>query len=175
MTSVDNNAPAGQMRDPALRVLTARWELPSAGPDNPKRKLLIDLAFRLAVTMQPGFAPSRTHQPISSRFEVDEMMGGSFQEEISRLGDLEQGVEITDRFYNPNDGIVGISGWVGIKVYGLPEGWDIYLSGDFVAAQYGRPQPISLKVTLPEEMIETVASLVKVEFGATVEGADSHQ
>jgi hypothetical protein len=169
MTSEDNKARTGHMREPALRVLKARWEFPSEGPDDPKRRLLIDLAFRLAATMQPSFAPSRTLQPISSRFEVDEMTGGTFQEEVSRLGDTEHGVEITDRFYNPNDGIVGISGWTAIRVYGLPEGWDIYLDGDFVAAQYGRPQPMSLRATMPEETINAVANILTAEFGATVE------
>jgi hypothetical protein len=97
------------------------------------------------------------------------MSGGTSQEEVSRLGDAVQGVEITDRFYNPNDGIVGISGWTGIKAYGLPEGWDISLDGDFVASQYGRPQPMSLRVRLPKEKIATVANLLRTEFGATVE------
>jgi hypothetical protein len=98
------------------------------------------------------------------------MTGGTFQEEISRLGDTGRGVKVTDRFYNPNDGIVGISGWTGIRVYGLPEGWEIYLDGDFVAAQYGRPQPMSLQATLPHEMTNIVANILREEFGATVEG-----
>jgi hypothetical protein len=153
----------------ALRSLTARWEFPFEGPDDAKRTRLVDFAFRLAVRLQPGFAPSRAGQTISSRSEDDEMTGGSFHEEVSRLGDVAQGVEITDRYYNPNDGIVGISSWVGIRVYGLPEGWDIELDGDFVAAQYGRPQPVSLRATVPGETIVTVAGMLREEFGATVE------
>jgi len=157
------------MSEPALMGLKAHWAIPSEGPDDPKRRLLIDLAFRVAATMKPGFAPSQTRQHISNRFEVDEMTGGTFQEEVSRLGDTEQGVEITDRFYNPNDGIVGISGWTGVRVYGLPEGWDLHLDGDFVAAQYERPQPMSLQATMPEETIDAVTSILKAEFGAVVE------
>jgi hypothetical protein len=170
MTSEDNKPRDGHTSEPALRVLKAHWEVPFEGPDDPKRQALIDLAFRVAGLSQPGFTPSRTRQSISKRYEVDEETGGSFQEEVSRLGDTEQGVEVTDRYYNPNDGIVGISGWTGIKVYGLPEGLDVNLAGDFVAAQYGRPQPMSLAATLPEGALDSVAKMVKAEFAATVEG-----
>jgi hypothetical protein len=168
MTSEDNKALDGHTSEPALKVLKARWEVPFEGRDDPKRQTLIDLAFRLAGLVQPGFTPSRTSRSISKRFEVDEDTGGSFQEKVSRLGDTEQGVEVTDRFYNPNDGIVGISGWTGIMAYGLPQGLHINLDGDFVAAQYGRPQPMSLTATLPVETIDTVANILKGEFGATV-------
>jgi hypothetical protein len=68
MTSEDNKARPDRIPEPGLSDLKARWEVPIEGPDEPKRKLLIDLAFRIAAIVQPDFAPSRTRLSISNTY-----------------------------------------------------------------------------------------------------------
>ncbi len=159
MTSADNTPNS-------LRNLTARWELPSGGPDEPRRRQLIELAFRLAGVVQPGFAPPRTRQEVSSTSRTDEEMGGYYSTVVYRLGDAERGVEITERVMDPQDGMTPFESSTEIEVYGLPDGWRVGLSGYFTPPLRGPAQEMYLVARLPEAEARLVEGVLKEETGA---------
>lgn len=159
----------GSTSGPGLKTLKARWEVSGEGPDEPRRKALIDLAFRLAAAAQPGFAPPRTHTEVSSSYEVDEAWGGADSTSVYRLGDAAGGVEVTDRVTDPQDGMTPFESSTEIHVYGLPSMWALVLHGYFVPLIRSRVQPMSADALLPEAAARAIALILEQEVGAAVE------
>jgi len=153
----------------SLRTIKARWELSGEGPDEPRRQQLIELGFRLAALVQPGFAPPRTRQEVSSSFETDETWGGYYSSTVYRLGDVARGVEISDRAIDPQDGMTPFETSMDITVYGLPGGWNLRLYGYFPPPVRGVPQEMGLEAKLPEAQARAVEAKLKEEVGAEVE------
>jgi hypothetical protein len=156
----------------ALRAVKARWDLSNDGYAEPNRRLLIDLAFRLAALVQPGFAPPRTRQPIASTYDEDDY-GGSLSTAVYRLGDEARGLEITDTVSDAHDGMTPSEAGTEIRVYGLPDGCALALIGIFIAPLYGQPNPASLDARLPAATVPIVAGLLREEFGATLDEQDA--
>ena len=159
------------MGDEPFRTVQARWNLSSDGYAEPNRRLLIDLAFRLAALVQPGFAPSRTRQPISYS-TVEDDYGGTLTTVIDRLGDAARGLDVTDRVSDAHDGMTPFAAATEIRVYGLPDGCALALTGAFTAPLYGLPNPASQDARLPGATVPAVAGLLRAEFGAPIEEQD---
>jgi hypothetical protein len=157
---------------PALRAMKARWDLSNDGYAEPNRRLLIDLAFRLAALVQPGFAPPRTRHPVSSTTDEDDY-GGTLATTIYRLGDATRGLDVTDRVSDAHDGMTPFEAATEIRVYGLPDGCALALTGTFIAPLYGRPNPASLEARLPAATVAAVSGLMREEFGATLDEQDT--
>ena len=160
------------MGDQPFRTVKARWDLSNQGYVEPNRRLLTDLAFRLAALAQPGFVPPRTRQPVSSTYDEDDY-GGSLSTEVYRLGDAARGFEITDTVSDAHDGMTPFDAATAIRVYGLPDGYALALRGTFTAPLYGRPNPASLDARLPAAVLPAVADLLRAEFGATIDEQDN--
>jgi hypothetical protein len=156
----------------ALRAMKARWDLSNDGYAEPNRRLLINLAFRLAALVQPGFAPARTRHPIAGTSDEDDY-GGTLTTPVYRLGDETRGLEVTDRVSDAHDGMTPFEATTEIRVYGLPEGCALALTGTFIAPLYGRPNPVSLEARLPATAVSAVAGLLRAEFGATIDEQDA--
>jgi hypothetical protein len=152
----------------ALRAVKARWDLSNAGYAEPNRRLLIDLAFRLAALVPPGFAPSRTRQPISYS-TVEDDYGGTLTTAVYRLGDAARGLDVTDRVSDAHDGMTPFAAATEIRVYGLPDGCALALTGSFTAPLYGQPNPASLDARLPAAAVPAITDLLRAEFGATID------
>lgn len=157
------------MADSELSTVKARWDLSGEGPDEPRRRMLIDLAFRLAAAVQPGFGASRDRREISSNSEVDEMWGGFQSTEVYRLGAEEHGAQITERVMDPQDGMTPFETSTEVKIYGLPDGWSLTLSGYFTPPVRGKPQSMYMEACLPGPAVRDVAALLRHAVGAEVE------
>jgi len=155
----------------ALRAVKARWDLSNAGYAEPNRRLLIDLAFRLAALVQPGFAPPRTRHPVAGTTAEDDY-GGTLTTAVYRLGDETRGLEVTDTVSDAHDGMTPFEAATEIRVYGLPDGCALALTGSFIAPLYDRPNPASLDARLPAAAVAPVAGLLRAEFGATIDEQD---
>src|SRR5690348_2560795 len=99
----------------ALRAVKARWDLSNDGYAEPNRRILIDLAFRLAVLVHPGFVPPRTRHPVSSTTDEDDY-GGTLATAVYRLGDDARGLEVTDRVSDAHDGMTPFEAATEIRV-----------------------------------------------------------
>ena len=156
------------MPEPALKTLKATWDLSNDGYAEPNRRVLMALAVRLAAILRPGFAPAGAKQPISSDYAVDDY-GGSLSTQVYRLGTGESSLEITDTVSSANDGMTPFEAGTTIQVGGLPDSYTLVLSGTFIAPLYGVPNPVRLQARLPEAVAKTVATLLRDEFGATID------
>ncbi len=56
-----------------------------------------------------------------------------------------------------------------IRVYGLPDGCALALTGTFIAPLYGRPNPASLEARLPAATASAITDLLRAEFDATLD------
>jgi hypothetical protein len=160
------------MDDPAFRTVKARWDLSNDGYAEPNRRLLIDLVFRLAALVQPGFALQSTRQPVAGT-TVEDDYGGTLTTGVYRLGDVAQGLEVTDRISDAHDGMTPFDAATEIRVYGLPDGCALALTGTFTAPLYGQPNPASLDARLPAAMVPAFTALLHGEFDATIEEQDT--
>ena len=156
------------MGDSAFRTVTARWDLSNEGYAEPNRRLLINLAFRLAALVQPGFAPARTRHPIAGTSDEDDY-GGTLTTAVYRLGDGVRGLEVTDRVSDAHDGMTPFEAATEIRVFGLPDGCALALTGTFIAPLYGRPNPASLEARLPAAAASAITNLLRAEFDATLD------
>jgi hypothetical protein len=156
----------------AWRAVKARWDLSNAGYAEPNRRLLIDLAFRLAALVQPGFAPARIRQPVAGTTDEDDY-GGTLTTAVYRLGDAARGLEVTDRVSDAHDGMTPFEAATEIRAYGLPDGCALALTGTFIAPLYGQPNPASLEARLPAATVPIVAGLMREEFGTTLDEQDA--
>jgi hypothetical protein len=152
-----------------LHVVKAQWETPSEGPDEPRRRHLIDLAFRLAKLVQPTFDPARTRHEVSSKMEEDEEWGGVYSTRVYCIGDEERGARISEWSMNPQDGMTPIESSIEISVYGIPDGWTLALTGSFTPPMRGPSQPMSVEARVPAPAAGEIASLLKQEVGAAVD------
>jgi len=152
----------------ALRAVKASWDLANEEYAEPNRRLLIDLAFRLAALMQPGFAPPRTRHPGAGMTDEDDY-GGTLTTVVYRLGDETRGLEVTDRVSDAHDGMTPFEATTEIRVYGLPDGCALALTGSFIAPLYGRPNPANLAARLPAAAVPALTDLLRADYSATID------